>query len=201
VFDWPTNGKLGLPGLKNPVLSATLLATGKKLPVATNPTGVIVSLPATAPDALSTTVVLKIKGTPEVVPLLLRQSADGTVRLPASEATTHGQLRYEVGAGKDNIGHWTNPTDWVEWQFRAIQPGKMEVSVELAAEQSGKFILALAGQKLEGTAPVTGSYTKFQRLSLGTLDLTAGENKLSIRPVVEGWRPVNLKSVTLTPSK
>ncbi|MEK7781883.1 MAG: alpha-L-fucosidase [Verrucomicrobiota bacterium] len=201
VFDWPANGKLGLPGLKNPVLSATLLANGRTLSVATNSTGVIVSLPATAPNALSSTVVLKIQGAPEVETILRMQSADGSVQLPASEATTHGQLRYEVGDGKDNIGHWTNPEDWVEWQFRATQPGKMEVSVELAAEQSGKFILELAGQKLEGTAPITGSYTKFQRLSLGTLNLGTGDATLTVRPIAAGWQPLNLKSVTLTPVK
>ena len=77
----------------------------------------------------------------------------------------------------------------------------MEVSVELAAEQSGKFILELAGQKLEGTSPITGSYTKFQRLSLGTLDLAAGDATLTVRPIAEGWHPMNLKSVTLTPVK
>jgi alpha-L-fucosidase len=201
VFDWPANGKLGLPGLKNPVLSATLLATGSKLTVATNATGVILNLPATAPGAWSTTVVLKIKGAPEVETFPRMQSADGSVQLPASEATTHGQLRYEVGDGKDNIGHWTNPEDWVEWQFRATQPGKMEVSVELAAEQSSKFILELAGQKLEGTAPITGSYTKFQHLSLGTLNLGRGDATLTVRPIVAGWHPMNLKSVMLTAVK
>ena len=47
------------------MLSATLLANGRTLPVATNATGVIVSLPATAPDACPTTVVLKIKARPK----------------------------------------------------------------------------------------------------------------------------------------
>ncbi|MGC3959235.1 MAG: alpha-L-fucosidase [Verrucomicrobiota bacterium] len=201
VFDWPATGKLGLPGLKNPVLSATLLATSKKLDVATNATGVIVSLPPTAPDSLSTTVVLKIKGAPEVVPPILMQSADGSVQLPAIEATTHGHVRYEVGDGKDNIGHWVNPEDWVEWQFRTTQAGKVEVSAEIAATDSGKFTLELAGQQLEGTAPITGSYTKFQRLSLGTLNLPSGDATLTVRPIAAGWQPLNLKSITLTPVK
>ena len=30
VFDWPQNGKLAVPGLKNKAVSATLLANGKK---------------------------------------------------------------------------------------------------------------------------------------------------------------------------
>jgi alpha-L-fucosidase len=201
VFDWPTNGKLGLPGLKNPVLSATLLANGASLPIATNATGVILSLPATAPDALSSTIALKISGAPEVVSALVSQRADGSVQLPALEATTHGQLCYEVGGGKDNIGHWTNPEDWVEWQFRATQAGKMEVSAEIAATGAGKFTVALGSQQLEGIAPNTGSYTQFQRLTLGTLDLTAGTTTLTVRPVAAGWQPLNLKSITLTTVK
>ncbi len=201
VFDWPANGQLVLPGLKNPVESATMLVSGAKLDSATSADGVVVTLPQTAPDVLSSTVVLKIKGAPDVAALSLQQDPDGSVRLPASEAATHGELRYEVGNGKDNIGFWTNPKDWIEWQFRATQAGQVEVSAELAAEQSGHFTIELAGQKLAGTSPATGGYTQFKRVNFGTLNLPTGEITLAIRPVGEGWQPMNLKSVTLTPVK
>lgn len=66
VFDWPKDGKLLVPGLKNKVESLTLLANGKKLTSAAGETGVTVTLPPTAPDQISSTVVLKIKGAPVV---------------------------------------------------------------------------------------------------------------------------------------
>jgi alpha-L-fucosidase len=67
IFDWPADGKLFLPGLKNKAKSARLL-TGenqfKKLssPIQTSANGLMVSLPPTAPDAISSTVVLRVKG-------------------------------------------------------------------------------------------------------------------------------------------
>jgi alpha-L-fucosidase len=66
VFDWPKDGKLLVPGLKNPVESATLLADGSKLDAAAGTEGAIITVPAAAPDKISSTVVLKVRGTLEV---------------------------------------------------------------------------------------------------------------------------------------
>ena len=62
VFDWPADGRLLVPGLKNSVESAALLADGKTLTTANSQKGVVVTLPATAPDKISSTIVLKVKG-------------------------------------------------------------------------------------------------------------------------------------------
>jgi alpha-L-fucosidase len=66
VFDWPTDGKIIVPGLKNKIVSAKLLATGAKLNTSTGLDGVNVSVPATAPDKISSTIVLKLDGAPVV---------------------------------------------------------------------------------------------------------------------------------------
>jgi alpha-L-fucosidase len=62
VFDWPADGKLVVPGLKNQVESAYLLANHSKLKTSSNGDGVLVSLPTAATDKISSTVVLKVKG-------------------------------------------------------------------------------------------------------------------------------------------
>jgi len=66
VFDWPPDGKLVVPGLKNTVQEAQMLVTHSKLKTSASPDGVIVSVPNAAPDKISSTIVLKIKGAPEV---------------------------------------------------------------------------------------------------------------------------------------
>jgi alpha-L-fucosidase len=66
VFDWPADGKLVVPGLKNTVQEAHLLATHSKLKTSASPEGVVVSVPNATPDKISSTIVLKIKGAPEV---------------------------------------------------------------------------------------------------------------------------------------
>jgi alpha-L-fucosidase len=66
VFSWPADGKLIVPGLKSVVQSASLLATHSNLKTSTSAEGVIVSVPGVAPDKISSTIVLRIKGAPEV---------------------------------------------------------------------------------------------------------------------------------------
>jgi len=66
VFDWPADGRLLVPGLKNDVKSAALLVGRKKLAAIKTPEGVEILLPLTAADKISSTVALKIKGAPEI---------------------------------------------------------------------------------------------------------------------------------------
>jgi alpha-L-fucosidase len=202
VFNWPADGKLVLPGLKNPVESVRLLATGTELKFTSTANGVVVEVPADAPDKISSTVVLKIKGTPDVAATAIAQEADGSVRLVASEADLHGGLQYESGGGKDNIGYWTNPEDTASWTFKVDRPGKFNVSAEIAAEASGKFEVVVGEQKIPGTAPVTKDYTKFKRVDLsGVIEITSpGSVILTVKPVTAGWQPMNLRSLRLVPT-
>jgi alpha-L-fucosidase len=62
VFDWPADGKLFVPGLKNEVKSAALIATHKKISAARTDSGVMLTVPATAPDKIATTIALNVKG-------------------------------------------------------------------------------------------------------------------------------------------
>jgi alpha-L-fucosidase len=62
VFNWPADGKLIVPGLNHEIASATLLADGKTLPTTLTDQGTILTLPATAPDKISSTIAVKIKG-------------------------------------------------------------------------------------------------------------------------------------------
>ena len=69
VFDWP-KGELVVPGLKNHVTKAYLLAdaTQTNLPVTTAANGTSIKLPAEAPDKIASVVVLEIGGGTEAVP-------------------------------------------------------------------------------------------------------------------------------------
>jgi hypothetical protein len=147
-------------------------------------------------------VVLRVQGAPDVSGTGISQSADGQVRLVASEADLRGGLQYEVGGGKDNIGFWTNPEDTASWTFKVDRPGKFTVSADIAAEGSGKYVVIVGDQKLAGTAPDTKDYVKFQQTNLdGSLDLAAGTVTLTVQPVADGWQPMNLRALILQPAK
>jgi alpha-L-fucosidase len=208
VFNWPTNGSLVVPGLKNEVVTAHLLKAGwlgghRQLKTAGDAHGLTISVPQTAPDKISSTVVLNIKGPLEIVATPIFQESDGSVLLMADEAVLHGGLTCENGGGKDNIGYWTNPADTASWSFKVDRPGKFKVSAEIAAEASGKFEVMVGEQKLQGIAPTTGGYTKFKRTNLsGPLEIAgAGNVTLTVIPVADGWRPMNLRSLRLVPSE
>ena len=71
VWDWPTNGKLLVPGLQNKIAKAYLLKSNfpgwhKKLKTANDAAGVTIAVPKDAPDKISSTIVLKLKGSPDI---------------------------------------------------------------------------------------------------------------------------------------
>ncbi len=61
VFDWPADGKLPVPGIKEQVQSANLLATGQKLQTQSTATGLVITVPPTAPGKFSSTITLQIR--------------------------------------------------------------------------------------------------------------------------------------------
>jgi alpha-L-fucosidase len=203
VFQWPSDGRLFVPGLRNKVERAFLLADAdrNKLAAELVEDGVVVRVPETVPDSICSVVALEVAGELDIEAMLTAQQPDGTIKLAAVDATCHGQqLRYESGHQRDNIGFWLDPKEWVDWRFKVTKPGKFTVSAEIAALGSGSFQVVLGDQTVKSTAPTTGDYGRFQVVDLGELRIdAAGVSVLAVKPVPEGWQPLNLKSITLRP--
>jgi alpha-L-fucosidase len=202
VFDWPADGQLVIPGLKNNVRKAYLLADRKHRPLkaALHEDSVVLTLPSTAPDAAASVIVLKIREPLKVEAPGLAQKPDGTIVLPAIDALTHGDtVRYESGKDRDNLGFWTNPSDWVEWSFQVKRPGKFRVSADIATLGASSFVVSCQGQELSGTVSSTGDYGTFKPIELGTVEVSSGKVSLAVRPVNGHWEPVNLRSIKLVP--
>jgi alpha-L-fucosidase len=203
VFNWPSDGRLVVPGLKNLPRHAYLLADPKKQSLTTTPASndLLIAVPASAPDPISSTIVLKIKGPLEIEQKGISQDFDGSVVLQSSEARLHGdQIKYESSDQRDNIGFWSDPAEWADWEFTVTKPGNFEVNAEVAAPAKASLEVTLADQKIKGEAPVTGAYGKFRRVKLGTLEIQkTGKTTLAVHGVQEGWHPVNLKSIQLKP--
>ncbi len=205
VFDWPTDGKLLLPGLKNTVTKAWVLADGAKKPLRAEPSadGVTLAVPAAAPDRICSVVVCRIEGAPDVVTPPLMQSNDGSVTLPAVEAKLHGEtIRYEAGRKRDCLASWDNADDWAEWEFKIDKPGTFHVTVTASARDSGRLVIAVGNSRTEAAAPNTGDYATFADIAAGTIEIgEKGMVSLSVRAAKDGWHPVNVRSIRLTPAK
>ena len=128
VFDWPTDNKLLVP-MTSSITQACLLADPtKRLAVTSTDSGQMITLPAEVPDKIATVIVAEIAGEPEVIEPPVQsigQAADGSLQLEATAAILHGKLKLESKHKNQNIGHWLNAADWVEWPIEITQPGKI----------------------------------------------------------------------------
>lgn len=62
VFEWPADGKLVVPGVKNKVLSARLLAGGKSLKTNVDDQGIVIETGNRSADPIATVIRLEVKG-------------------------------------------------------------------------------------------------------------------------------------------
>jgi len=63
VFEWPSDGKLVIPGLKNELRNVTLISDRKKLKTEATADGVTVFVPRQSPDPVASVIRVEIKGT------------------------------------------------------------------------------------------------------------------------------------------
>lgn len=62
VFEWPANGQLTVPGLKNEVISATLLANGAAVKATPGGEGLVLNVGEKAPDNIASVIKVTVKG-------------------------------------------------------------------------------------------------------------------------------------------
>ncbi len=203
VFDWPADGKLVVPGLKNQVQGAWLLNGKAKLLTAAGDEGVSVTLPAEAPNDYASVVVVKVNGTLEVEAVLPTVDSEGRLMLSVSDAFIHnneGSQDAALRAHDDipHIGLWTDKEAYVEWTFRA-EPGNYEVLAEFSVDSpKTEFSFGLVGVPQMVEMESTGGYGKYVEKSLGTLRVeSAGEQTVRIKPNPEAWQPINLRRIEL----
>jgi alpha-L-fucosidase len=156
---------------------------------------------------------LKISGddlNPAPLPVmasLVTPEAGGRTVLRASEAAIHGNSpQYEEGGGKDQIGYWGEPQDFVSWDLKLTKPGTFAVSVTYSCNpgaEGSEFLVEVDAQKLIGRSKPTGSWAEYTTESLGQVTLgQPGTITLSVKPKTDKtpWKAIGLKSIILTPA-
>lgn len=204
VFDWPEDGKLVVPGLKNAVAKAYMLDGGAELKTESAETGLTISVPADAPDPNSSVIVLDVIGEMDVEPQLPTFNKDGRLLLTADKAylnNNEGSKDASVGKHDDtpHIGYWLDNEASVEWQFRTKKPGTFEVHAELSVEEEKtRFGVGLVEAPLMVEVKSTGGYGKYKKKVLGKIEIKeAGNHVLRVKPDPAAWNPINLRSVEL----
>jgi hypothetical protein len=137
---------------------------------------------------------------------ILRQASDGTVSLVAMDATLNNpagaETQVETKDGVPNIGYWLDSRATASWTFRLDKPGSFDVMVDAAGQDAlSRFTIEAGGEKLPSEVTGTGSYTAFKKFRLGRITMRSpGQVTLTLRPSPDGWKPINVRSLSLTPA-
>jgi len=205
VWEWPADGKILLPTVTQSPLSGRVLATSATVSSALSSEGLVVSLPGSAPDADVSVVRLDFAS-----PVIVIQepfntpAADGRVTFSPLDADAHGywdgniQLR---NSGPDAyLTDWRNPKWRLEYTLKTPAATKWVVTAEVAAPAVTSLVLAVG--KTETPAPVaaTGPGLTWATVTLGTIQLPAGETAFELRCAPTGWKPLSIRHVWLTPA-
>jgi len=211
VFNWPADGNLVVP-MRGTAKKVYLLSAPKvALKFAATPAGLRVQVPATAPDAISSVVVLEGVGTVDPLPPPpIAQAADGALALGCDEAELVGKgLRIE-GNTQLNLAGWNSTAVYPQWEVRIDRPGTYEVTALWAvtpAQAGGEFALTVGDQALSGKIAATAE-SAFKPAVLGTVTVTkTGPTQITLKAVklsstdFARFRALTLKPKAATPGQ
>ena len=215
ALGWPEDRRFVVRSLATPagkVAKVRLLGHRGALPWEQTDAGLAVTMPEKRPSdrvfALRITGA-DLKPAPVAVAIkAVRPQPDGRIVLRAAEAEVHGDSpQYEEGGGKDQIDYWSNPQDFVTWDFIVTRPGAFMVSVTYSCNpgaEGSEYNVQVGAQRLVGTSKPTGSWALYTTESVGRLTLDkAGTFTLSVKPKTNKapWKVIGLKSIELIPAE
>lgn len=212
AMGWPEDGKVVVRSLAAPagqIKSVSVLGSDDKVKWEQTAEGLIVSVPSRQVSPY--TCALKITGdnlkavpVPEVFSVV-SPDANGSYRLVPDDANLHGdQIKTEAQGGKPNIGFWDNASDWVSWKVKIDRPGSFALTAACATPHANvPLIVEAAGQQLTATTIATGGWADFRDIDLGRLEFReTGEQLIKVHArEAQSWKPINLRQITLTPTK
>jgi hypothetical protein len=207
VFDWPTDGRLHLAGLRSEIAVARLLAAPNDGALAVrrlNRDDHEIRVPARPPDPWDSVIVLDAAGNIDVNPARLI-AARSLTSLHVFHGTLHGQeIRYGDGKRlRDSTLGWNGADSGVDWRVRLVQPARFRVRINYATSENtdtGSFQIRLADRVLKGTVRPTERADAFATVDVGEVALDAGEFAISIRPAaINGRELMRLRTIELAP--
>ena len=125
----------------------------------------------------------------------------GEITLKSSNASITG-IKLQLG-GDSSLGHWFNPAESAWWSVTIPKPCRYRVTVLVAGTEKNIWLaVEIADQVLAAPSVSDQGYDHYLTLDLGVMNLAAA-NDLTLRlrsfdPT--NWKPVNIRSVTLTPT-
>ena len=133
------------------------------------------------------------------------QFADGRIVFSALDTRVQGShAKLESLPGNHRIGFWTDPADSASWEFKPTRWGMYDLEITFSADggDGTELRFDIAGQTFIVARPSTGSWYRYQTLSVGRLYL-AGAEPFTARAsckTLKGGAVMNLKAMTMRPA-
>ncbi len=202
IWDWPADGKLLLPTLKELPSSGVLLAGGAAVTAERTDDGVLVQLPGKATDPDVSVVRMEFPGSLTVTQEPYNSPAvDGAMVLSALDADPHGAVGGNIRVEGSGAGAYL--TDWkqtdyrVEYRVKAGTAGLWQVEAEIAAATATCLLVKVGDVSRSVDLPATGKGLEWKSVSLGSIELPAEEAVIELKPDPQQWQPIQLRKVTL----
>ncbi len=206
VWDWPSDQLLLLPTLKEVPKQANVLATGAKIHAKATADGLYLKLPQIAPDNDVSVLRLDFSGSVTVtMDPFITPDKEGRITFSPQDADAHGE--YSGNIQLRNAGPDAYLTDWksanwrLEYQLKTPQAQKWLVTAEVAAPDPVKLTLDVKKVSTPVEIAATGEGLTWKTVTLGTIELPAGETGFDLKGVAEGWKGLSLRHLWLSPTE
>ena len=201
VYDWPSDGKLWVPGISSQIKSVRLEGK-KKLGWKVDDGWLCINVPDRRPDPYATVIELSLQGEIAVDGTLAADPSIETT-LPV-EFTTTDKCKVQKTGWMEKFGEWKTRNvalgidreSSITWTIDFKEPGTYSVSLECLGEESPEWELLLDGKfALVDWHEITPKYAWY---SLGWLDVDSpGVHKLTLRPSGREGDPATAKIAAL----
>ena len=207
VFNWPSDGKLVVGGLKSPVTKVYLLTHPQKTFKTSrlNEDDIVIDVPAKAADPADTVIAVHVVGEIKTNPMRLLASTGKANVLRVFDGDLHGAgLRFGDGkAPRAYVYEWKDPTQWVGWKVRINQPSEFEVSLKYTTGSQanrGSYTVGIGDKLLKGTVEPTPNENQSSTATLGRVALARGEYEIAVKPTdIQGGELMRMFHISLTP--
>ena len=206
VWEWPADGRITLPTVAQMPRSGRLLSGGTNVVTEQSPEGLVVRLPAAAPDADVSVVRLEFGGAVTVTQEpFATPEADGRITFGAADADAHGHydgnIQLRDSGPNAYLTDWKNPKWRLEYQLKAPVATKWTVTAEVAVPTATALVLTVGKTETAAAVAATGLGLTWQTVTLGTIALPAGVTSFEIKGEASGWKPLSVRHVWLTPAQ
>ena len=205
VSEWPTNGKLYLPGLKTGIKSAKVLrgAESETIEYQNENGWICFTVPAAAPEKLISVIQVELEAKPEADPCF-GIDPDANTDLLSEFATVKGAKK-ETKQWMEKFGEWkhTNQiSEWepgsaATWEVNVLKPGCYQVDLTYAGEPRLVWSVAVdGGETIQNQQNASLNYQSFQ---IGWLNFPKpGKYRVNVSCIEGITKTASLKSISFT---